>query len=234
MNYAKHALTDFDSEMVASRSAPAVASRFDRPIGGAVKRAFDIVAVLLFIVGAAPLLLGCAFLVFAHSGGPIFFRQRRIGFEGEEFTCLKFRTMAVDADRRLREHLDRNSDARREWLNDHKLRDDPRITPFGRLMRRASLDELPQLFNVLKGDMSLVGPRPIVAEEVVKYHDHFSLYVSARPGLTGLWQVSGRNATTYAQRVAYDVEYLSNWSLMRDIKIMLITVAHVLDGKGAY
>ena len=232
MNYAKHALTD--SEMVSSRSASAVASPFDRPIGGAIKRAFDIVAVLLFIVGAAPLLVGCAFLVFAHSGGPIFFRQRRIGFEGEEFTCLKFRTMAVDADNRLREHLHTSSDARSEWLNNHKLRDDPRVTPLGRLMRRASLDELPQLFNVLKGDMSLVGPRPIVAEEVAKYHEHFSLYASARPGLTGLWQVSGRNATTYAQRVAYDVEYLSNWSLWRDIKIMLITVVHVINGNGAY
>ena len=232
MNYAKQAFSE--SDMVASRSTPVVASRSDRPIGGAAKRTFDIIAVLLFIVGAAPLLVGCALLVLANSGAPVFYRQRRIGFDGQEFTCLKFRTMAVDAERTLREHLAKNSDARHEWQKNHKLRNDPRITPFGRLMRRASLDELPQLFNVLKGDMSLVGPRPIVADEVAKYQEHFSHYASARPGLTGLWQVSGRNGTTYARRVAYDVEYVRDWSLRRDIKIVVVTIAHVINGKGAY
>ena len=168
-----------------------------------------------------------------HSGGPLFYRQRRIGFRGREFTCLKFRTMAVDAERRLR-----GASRQGLWTRGtngrkyHKLRNDPRITPFGRLMRRASLDELPQLFNVLKGDMSLVGPRPIVADEVAKYQENFSHYASARPGLTGLWQVSGRNSTTYAERVAYDVEYVRNWSLVRDIKICSHTPAHVIDREG--
>jgi len=204
------------------------------PIGGSVKRAFDVIAVLVCIAFSVPLLVGCCLLVLAHSPGPILYRQRRIGFGGREFVCLKFRTMGIDAERKLQEYLARDPDARREWQDNHKLQDDPRITRFGRLMRRSSLDELPQLFNVLKGEMSLVGPRPIVADEVAKYQEHFSVYTSARPGVTGLWQVSGRNGTTYAQRVAYDVEYLRNWSLMRDISIMVATVSQVFDGDGAY
>jgi lipopolysaccharide/colanic/teichoic acid biosynthesis glycosyltransferase len=124
--------------------------------------------------------------------------------------------------------------ARQEWTHNHKLRNDPRITRVGRIMRRTSLDELPQLFNVLKGDMSLVGPRPIVVDEVEKYQEHFSLYASARPGLTGLWQVKGRNHTTYAQRVAYDVDYLRNWSLIRDIKIVCMTFTRIINQKGAF
>ena len=142
--------------------------------------------------------------------------------------------MAVDADQKLQEHLAGNPDARREWDASHKLRDDPRVTAFGQLMRRSSLDELPQLFNVLKGEMSFVGPRPIVAEEIPKYKEHFGLYTMARPGLTGLWQVSGRNNTTYAERVTYDVQYLRNWSLFRDIRIALATVSQVFDRSGAY
>ena len=142
--------------------------------------------------------------------------------------------MATDSERRLQEYLAENCDARNEWQRCHKLRKDPRTTAIGRLMRRASLDELPQLWNVLKGDMSLVGPRPIVVDEVAKYQENFSHYASSRPGLTGLWQVSGRNGTTYAERVAYDVEYVRNWSLIRDIKIFILTFAHVVDGKGAF
>lgn len=232
MNYAKHAPSE--AEMVTSRSARALAAQLDRPVGGIAKRSFDIVAVLLFIVGVAPPLIGCAFLVYAKSGGPVLYRQRRIGFGGREFTCLKFRTMVVDAERTLREHLAKHPKAMHDWQHNHKLRDDPRITPIGRITRRASLDELPQLFNILKGDMSLVGPRPIVAEEIGKYREHFSLYASARPGLTGLWQISGRNDTTYAQRVAYDVEYLREWFFMRDIKIIFVTIAHVISGNGAF
>ena len=213
--------------------APVVAPRDNRPIGGVVKRAFDVIAALVCIVGMTPLTIGCCLLVLA-SGRPVLFRHRRIGFGGQEFTCLKFRTMAIDAEHRLEEYLAKDCDARQEWQKYRKLRKDPRVTGIGRLMRRTSLDELPQLLNVLKGDMSLVGPRPIVADEVAQYQEHFGLYASARPGLTGLWQVSGRNGTTYAQRVAYDVEYVRNWSLMRDIRIVLATLAHVIDGNGAY
>ncbi len=205
-----------------------------RPIGGAAKRVFDLIFSSLAIVALLPLFAGCCLVVFAASPGPILFQHTRIGRGGREFSCLKFRTMAVDADQKLQEHLAGNPDARREWDASHKLRDDPRVTAFGQLMRRSSLDELPQLFNVLKGEMSLVGPRPIVAEEIPKYKEHFGLYTMARPGLTGLWQVSGRNNTTYAERVTYDVQYLRNWSLFRDIRIALATVSQVFDRSGAY
>lgn len=205
-----------------------------RPVGGVAKRTFDVVFALAAIVLLFPLFVGCCLAVLATSPGPILFRHRRVGHGGRDFVCLKFRTMEVDAERRLRELLDRDPSARREWQTSHKLRNDPRVTPFGQHMRRTSLDELPQLLNVLKGDMSLVGPRPIVEAEVEKYQEHFGTYAAGRPGLTGLWQIKGRNTTTYAERVAYDVEYQRNWSFMGDVKIVLATVIHVFSGRGAY
>jgi len=215
--------------------APDVASSsLPRPIGGPTKRAFDIIACFLAAIIAAPLLLTCYFLVLANSGRPVLFRHRRIGFGGREFTCLKFRTMAADAEKRLQQHLAANPDAAREWLDNQKLHDDPRVTKIGKVMRRFSLDELPQLFNVLKGEMSLVGPRPIVVEEIGKYQEYFHVYANGRPGLTGLWQIKGRNRTTYSERVAFDVDYLRNWSLRRDVVIVLMTVKRVLEGHGAY
>ena len=214
-------------------SEAVVAVHPGHPLGGAVKRGFDVVAALVCIAVSSPLWIGCCLLVVA-SGWPVLFKHRRIGFGGQEFSCLKFRTMAIDAERRLQEHLANDDDARQEWRKFHKLRNDPRITKLGWVLRRTSLDELPQFLNVLRGEMSLVGPRPIVAAEVSRYEEHFSLYASVRPGLTGLWQVSGRNGTTYAERVAYDVDYVRNWSLLRDIKIMVVTLAHVIDGGGAY
>jgi exopolysaccharide production protein ExoY len=214
--------------------APSVASRSSGPVGGRVKRAFDVTAALIGIAALAPVFLGCYLLVIANSGRPVLFGHRRIGFAGREFSCLKFRTMAPDAERRLLNYLAADPNAQQEWTLNHKLRNDPRITRVGRIMRRTSLDELPQLFNVLKGDMSLVGPRPIVVDEIEKYQEHYGLYASARPGLTGLWQVKGRNHTTYAQRVGYDVDYLQNWSLIRDIKIVCMTFTRVIDQKGAF
>lgn len=205
-----------------------------RPVGGPVKRVFDVAIALAAIVALVPLFIQCFLMVFATSRGPVLFRHRRIGFGGREFDCLKFRTMVPDGERRLYEHLASNPSAHQEWNHLHKLRDDPRITPLGQFMRQSSLDELPQLFNVLKGDMSIVGPRPIVSDEIKKYDQHFSLYTNARPGITGLWQVSGRNRTTYPQRVAYDVEYVRNWSLVRDIRIVFVTVARIVHGHGAY
>jgi exopolysaccharide production protein ExoY len=205
-----------------------------RPIGGAIKRIFDVVAALAAIAALLPLFAIVCGAVYAECPGPVLFRHRRIGFGGQEFFCLKFRTMVVDAERTLREYLARNEEARREWLTTHKLRNDPRITLLGRLLRHSSLDELPQLFNVLVGHMSIVGPRPIVADEAPLYREYFSLYASARPGLTGLWQVSGRNTTSYPRRVAYDVEYVRNWSFTRDVRIVFATALHVWDGSGAF
>jgi exopolysaccharide production protein ExoY len=211
-----------------------VESQVRHPVGGAVKRIFDIVAAVAAIAALLPMFAIVCVAVYVECPGPVLFRQRRIGFDGREFTCLKFRTMAIDAERALRDYLANNEDARREWQTTHKLRNDPRITGFGRFLRRSSLDELPQLFNVLMGHMSIVGPRPIVGEEISRYREHFGDYVSARPGLTGLWQVSGRNTTSYPQRVAYDVEYLRNWSFSRDMQIILATATHVWEGNGAY
>lgn len=219
---------------IASEKRAQVGVRRGYPVGGAVKRAFDIVAAAVAIVVLLPLLAGCCLVVLATSPGPVLFRHRRIGLAGLEFTCLKFRTMEVDAQRRLQDYLANNAEARNQWQASHKLLNDPRITPFGQFMRRSSLDELPQLFNILKGDMSVVGPRPIVEEEVAKYSEHFGLYATARPGLTGLWQVSGRNTTTYPERVAYDVKYVRSWSLFRDLWIIFVTIAHVIEGRGAY
>jgi exopolysaccharide production protein ExoY len=211
-----------------------VESRARGPIGGAAKRAFDVVAALAGVAALLPLFIIVCIAVYVECPGAVLFRQRRIGFDGREFTCLKFRTMALDAERTLREYLANNEDARREWQTTHKLRNDPRITGFGRFLRRSSLDELPQLFNILMGHMSIVGPRPIVAAEVPLYREHFTDYANARPGLTGLWQVSGRNTIGYPQRVAYDVEYLRNWSFIRDMQIILATFTHVWEGNGAY
>ncbi|MGA2129108.1 MAG: sugar transferase [Xanthobacteraceae bacterium] len=204
------------------------------PLGGAPKRLLDATVALGGLILLFPLMLCCALVVALTSPGPVMFRHRRIGFAGRPFYCLKFRTMVVDAEARLREHLARNPDARQEWETSHKLQNDPRITPLGQLLRKTSLDELPQLINVLRGEMSMVGPRPIVDGEVEKYREEFALYVSSRPGLTGLWQVMGRNSTTYAERVAYDVAYLRDWSLANDVRIIIRTIPHVLGSDSAY
>lgn len=214
--------------------AQALDSTRSAPVGGIIKRAFDVLFSLTAIIALLPLLAGCCLVVMITSPGPVLFRHRRIGLSGREFNCLKFRTMQIDAEATLEEHLAKNPDARREWQTMQKLKKDPRITPYGHFMRRTSLDELPQLFNVLRGDMSMVGPRPIVDEEVAKYREHFALYASGRPGLTGLWQINGRNAASYTERISYDLQYLRNWSFFRDIRIIVATAVQVVDGGGAF
>jgi exopolysaccharide production protein ExoY len=163
-----------------------------RPVGMAYKRALDVVIALSGIVLLAPLLLLCFVLTIATSRGPALFRHRRVGFNGKAFECLKFRTMAVDASERLRHLLATDPEAAAEWAATRKLRDDPRVTTFGAILRKSSLDELPQLFNVLKGEMSIVGPRPVTEEELERYASAIDAYLACRPGITGLWQVSGR------------------------------------------
>ena len=161
-------------------------------------------------------------------------RDLGIGRHGREFTAWKFRTMRKESDRLLKEYLAAHPEARIEWARTQKLVNDPRITRVGRLLRRASLDELPQLWNIFLGQMSLVGPRPIVASEVANYGESFTYYCRVSPGLTGLWQVSGRNHTTYPERVGYDEYYVCNWSVWMDIYILLRTIKVVLTGEGAY
>ena len=198
-----------------------------------LKRGMDIVLSASALVFIAPLLACVAIIMKLKDPGPIFFAQNRIGRDGREFKCLKFRTMVVDAQERLDALLAADPAAAREWKNTQKLTDDPRITPLGDFLRRSSLDELPQLFNILKGEMSIVGPRPIVRNEAVRYGDKYGYYLSTRPGLTGLWQISGRSDTTYEQRVELDATYVRDWSVTGDIRIIAMTVPAVLFSKGA-
>jgi exopolysaccharide production protein ExoY len=202
--------------------------------GGLACRLFDIIIALLALLFTAPLFLAVATVVTLSDGGPALFGHQRIGVGGRGFRCLKFRSMVQDADNRLAECLARDPGARAEWARDHKLRKDPRITPLGDFLRRSSLDELPQLINVLRGEMSIVGPRPIVSAEIPKYGARFSAYCRVRPGITGLWQVSGRNDTSYRRRVAMDTIYARNKRLSWDLKIVLLTVPAVLLARGSY
>jgi exopolysaccharide production protein ExoY len=205
----------------------------ERPIRDSLKRLLDIVGATLLGIIFLPLMLAVAVLL-RREGGPVIFRHRRIGRNGEAFDCLKFRSMVPDADRVLRDLLELHPELKAEWLRDHKLRDDPRITAVGRFLRRTSLDELPQLWNVVRGEMSLVGPRPVVREELLRYGRHLHRYLAAKPGITGLWQVTGRNDTDYRRRVVLDVYYVRRQSVLLDLYILVKTTHVVLGGSGAY
>ena len=198
-----------------------------------LKRLMDLIGAITLLVFFLPVLLIIAAILYFRYDGEVLFRHQRVGRNGELFDCLKFRTMHRDSQRLLTECLATNPILRKEWERTRKLAIDPRVHGLGRLLRKSSLDELPQLLNVLRGEMSLVGPRPIVREEAERYADDFVYYLALRPGVTGLWQVSGRNETTYAERVAYDVQYHNERSLLMDIKILLRTVVVVFTGKGA-
>jgi exopolysaccharide production protein ExoY len=191
----------------------------------------SVAALALFLL--LPLLLLLCVLIFASDRQAPIFRHSRIGRDGRRFGCLKFRSMVVNGDAVLQEHLARNPFARAEWAETHKLRHDPRVTRLGQILRKTSLDELPQLINVLKGEMSLVGPRPIVQAEVARYGEAFATCFSVTPGVTGLWQVSGRSDCTYAERVAMDLHYAAHWRLSRDLAILVRTVPAVLAQRGS-
>jgi len=198
------------------------------------QRLLNRVLALLLLLLLAPVMAIVAFLIWRRDGAPIFFGHYRVGHDGRIFRCLKFRTMLRDAEPALAALLARSPAARAEWQRDQKLSDDPRITPVGRFLRRTSLDELPQLFNVLRGDMDLVGPRPITVGELTRYGRVRWHYLSVRPGITGLWQVSGRNNTSYAERVALDRTYVEQRSVWGDVRILLKTLRVVLAREGAH
>jgi lipopolysaccharide/colanic/teichoic acid biosynthesis glycosyltransferase len=202
--------------------------------GELVKRIVDVAAASLLLLLTLPLAAVIALAIVLETPGPVLFRHTRIGKGGRPFRLLKFRSMALDGDAVLARHLEAHPDHRAEWLSRHKLKRDPRVTGVGRVLRRFSLDELPQLINVLRGEMSMVGPRPIVEQEIPKYGDVFPLYISVQPGLTGLWQVSNRSLTSYRRRTELDGEYIRNRTLAMDLLIMLKTVRVVLFGTGAY
>lgn len=198
------------------------------PIGGLLKRIMDLAIAGAALVLAAPVMIVVGLLIKVTAGGPAVFSHRRVGFGGSSFDCYKFRSMVANSDEVLKAYLESNAHARKEWEETHKIRNDPRVTLFGRLLRKSSLDELPQLINILRGDMSCVGPRPIVEDELRRYGEHQAEYLAARPGLTGLWQVSGRSSMDYNNRVALDSHYVRNWSIWLDIVILLRTIVAVM------
>lgn len=220
---------------IGSAPAPSMQSRLPRPqpLGGSSKRVLDLMVAFPALVLAAPLMLIIALLIKITTGGPVLFAHRRIGFDGMLFDCYKFRTMAPNSEQVLQEYLAENPEAEAEWREHRKLVRDPRITLLGRVLRKSSLDELPQLFNILRGEMSCVGPRPVVAEELQQYGAFSNEYLRAKPGLTGLWQISGRTSTGYTRRVLLDAQYVQNWSLRADIVILAWTTIAVMRFEDA-
>jgi exopolysaccharide production protein ExoY len=204
------------------------------PLGGGAKRAFDVLVALAALCIAAPVMIATSIAIKMLDGGPIFFVQNRIGFAGRSFPCLKFRTMEVGAEDKLKQYLLAHDWAAAEWNSSRKLKRDPRITLIGNALRRTSIDELPQLFNVLIGHMSMVGPRPVVADEIQYYGGDAQAYFSTRPGLTGEWQTSGRSDLSYPERVQLDCRYCSRWSFSKDLFIMLKTLPILVMRRGSY
>lgn len=200
----------------------------------ALKRSFDIATALVLIIVSLPLFLIIALAIKMESRGPVFFAHRRLRKGGTEFGLIKFRTMVRDADARLQTHLQAYPDQMAEWMARYKLRNDPRVTRVGRVLRKTSLDELPQLFNVLAGTVSLVGPRAIVREEVERFGAYAPTILSIKPGMTGLWAVSGRSEISQRERALLEYRYVMEWSFLGDLRILLQTIPAVLHGHGAY
>lgn len=205
------------------------------PVGGLPKRVFDIFFSIIAILSTLPFFIILPVIIYIMSPGPVFFAHNRVGFGGKVFPCLKFRTMVPNADRMLQAHLAQDLDAQAEWAMHRKLKNDPRIIPFlGAFMRRLSLDELPQFINVLRGEMSVVGPRPLTQVELDDYEEAAGRYKAARPGITGLWQVSGRSDISFTQRVELDSRYVTTCTLPMDIRLIAKTISVLLNGRGAY
>jgi undecaprenyl-phosphate galactose phosphotransferase len=210
-----------------------VQNNLARQVPQRIKRTFDLVAASMLLVALAPL-FAYVMISIRRSGPGVFFGHTRIGKDGKSFKCYKFRTMVPNAQELLQELLERDPEARAEWARDFKLKNDPRVTTVGAFLRKTSLDELPQLWNVINGDMSLVGPRPVIEEELERYENKKDFFLQAKPGMTGLWQVSGRNDVTYEERVRLDAWYARNWQMWYDIVILLKTVKVVFGRAGAY
>lgn len=200
----------------------------DAPVGGLIKRVFDVTIASTTLILMAPTMILIALLILITMGRPVFFVQQRVGFNRRLFGCLKFRTMVVGAGDRLAAYLAENPVAAQAWSETQKLKHDPRVTWLGRVLRKSSLDELPQLFNVLRGDMSCIGPRPVLQDELKRYGDHDADYAKAKPGLTGMWQVNGRGNTSYAHRVKCDRYYVRRWSVALDFRILIKTIPAVM------
>ncbi len=220
----------YDERLVMLR----ISNNLERKFNRGIKRVFDLTLCFLSLALFVPIGIVIAALIYVDSPGQVIFSHRRIGQGGKEFPCYKFRSMVINGDEVLEKHFAVHPEAREEWEREFKLREDPRVTKIGAFLRRTSLDELPQVINVIKGEMSLVGPRPIVYDEIVKYGKHIHDFYLVPPGITGLWQVSGRSDTTYEDRVEMDSWYVRNWSVWMDIVLLAKTVKVVFCGKGAY
>ena len=204
-----------------------------RQISLSCKRILDLLVAITALLMISPLLATLVLIILVTQGRPVIYQQQRVGVNGTRFFCLKLRSMVRDADQILDEHLAKDSAAAAEWASKHKLMNDPRVTKLGQFLRRSSLDELPQLINIIKGEMSLVGPRPIVTNELVRYGDLAPVYLGVRPGLTGLWQVDGRSDSSYQDRVKLDCEYVWNWTFFGDLMIIAKTLPAVILRRGA-
>lgn len=209
------------------------APEFRSPAVNGLKRAMDVVLAGAGLLLVSPLLLLLALIIKLSDGGPVVYGHPRSGRNGKIFTCLKLRSMRVDAAERLKDLLASDARARLQWEKYRKLDPDPRVTAVGRFIRKTSLDELPQLFNILRGDMSVIGPRPVTAEETEFYGENAVYYKAVRPGVLGLWQVHGRNKLSYPERIAYDVKYVREWTIWMDVMIILRAIPVVLFGRGA-
>ena len=199
-----------------------------------IKRCVDIFLLLISSPVTIPLVLIVSILVKCTSKGPVFYGHKRIGRNGKEFKCWKFRSMAIDADKQLEKILAENPKMREEWERDRKFTDDPRVTKIGKILRKTSIDEIPQFFNVLTGEMSFIGPRPVTKPELEKYGSKADYVLTVKPGLSGMWQISGRSDTGYEERITLDSYYIQNWSVWLDLWIIIKTIYVVLKGKGAY
>jgi len=239
LDVAKRPLAQLDRIMLVSLNGIAIHSppKF-APVEGdrdfRLSRGMDLLIAALALAFFAPLMLILASVIRLGDGGPALYRQARVGRGGRLFYCLKLRTMVMDSSERLELLLKNNADARQEWDRDHKLRNDPRVTKLGVFLRKSSLDELPQLFNVIRGEMSVVGPRPIVPAEITRDGRRFRFYCEVRPGITGLWQVSGRNNVSYRRRVAMDTLYVRSKSFKLELMVLLKTIPAVLLRRGSY
>jgi exopolysaccharide production protein ExoY len=202
--------------------------KFQAPIGGRGKRLLDIIIAATALVLVSPLMLAIAILIRFTMGSPVIYAHQRVGVNGRIFNCLKFRTMLNNSEELLARHLADDPESANEWNTGRKLSKDPRVTWLGQMLRRSSIDELPQLYNVLRGDMSCVGPRPIVPDELRPYGENAADYLAARPGVTGIWQVCGRNSLSYSARVKLDAMYVRRWSMLVDLAILLKTVPALL------
>ncbi len=229
-----------ESQLISGKTIRALFKRGFIPLlesaidGAFAKRLFDVVFSLTILIVFAPVYLLLVVLIALSSRGPVFYIQERVGKNYKPFGCIKFRTMVRNADEVLIEMMETSPGLRQEFKSNFKLRRDPRITRIGRFLRITSLDEFPQFLNVLKGDMSVVGPRPVVTEELERYGKYADRVFSIRPGLTGLWQVSGRNQTSFIRRAELDIEYIQRWSIWMDIFILIKTIKVVLLREGAY